>query len=101
MEASDLNPHRHIKVPLITEAHGDRKLCPSCYRRNGVWVLYSRCPLCGSKGKPIREVVGPTWPDALAEMLRVTETSLGAKSRSGRPQNAVYGPAEAIPEVGP
>ncbi len=77
MEALSLNPDSHIKA-----SHGNRKLCPSCYRRNRAWVLYSRCPFCGAKGKPIRDVVGPGWEAAVAEMLHVTE---GHSDRCGAP----------------
>ena len=54
-----------------------RRICPSCYGRNGAWVLYAKCPFCGSKGKPIPEIVGPEWPAKLRDMLLETETDLG------------------------
>ena len=53
-----------------------KRICPSCYRRNGAWVLYAKCPFCGSKGKPIPEIVGPEWPAKLRDMLLETETDL-------------------------
>ncbi len=77
METSSLNPDSHIKA-----SYRNWNLCPSCYRRNRAWVLYSRCPFCGAKGKTIRDVVGPEWEAALAELLRVTE---GHANRCGAP----------------
>ncbi len=47
-------------------------MCPSCYRWNGAWSLYARCPFCGVRGRPIPEVVGPGWEAKFAAMLAVT-----------------------------
>lgn len=74
-------PAQNVEAPSRPQrfAPGNRKLCPSCFRRNRAWVLRVRCPFCGTPVRPIPDVVGPAWPAALAEMLRVTETTLGAK----------------------
>jgi hypothetical protein len=76
------------------------RICPSCYRRNRAWVTYARCPFCGTPGRPIPDVVGPGWPAALAEMLRVTETALGSHPKSRNPLSAPLEAAAAPLEDG-
>ena len=74
-----------------------KRVCPSCYRRNGAWVLYAKCPFCGSRGKPIPEVVGPGWPMKVRDMLLTTETDL---SRTYTLQHARRGLLPTIEDLG-
>ena len=68
---------------------GPRRVCPSCWRHNKAWSLYATCPFCGARGRPIPEVVGAGWPEAVRRMVLVTETDLCRSYRVGDARDRV------------
>jgi len=74
-----------------------KRVCPSCYRRNGAWVLYAKCPFCGTPGRSIPEIVGPEWPMKVRDMLLTTETDF---SRTYTLQHARRGLLPTVADLG-
>ena len=74
-----------------------KRICPSCYRHNKAWVLYAKCPFCGTPGRPIPEVVGLDWPMKVRDMLLATETDL---SRTYTLQHARRGLLPTVADLG-
>ena len=52
-----------------------RHICPSCFRRNGAWVLGGRtCSFCSTTMKPVAQVVGLGFEVAFKAMCVATQT---------------------------
>jgi len=55
----------------------NKKICPSCYKHNGVWVLgqtgnYTFCAFCGHRLYPLKNVLGEEYMAKFNQMMKDT-----------------------------
>lgn len=67
----------------------EKKICPSCYKRNNAWSFGAICYFCGTSGKPVSLVVGNDWKEKFK--------AIDCDRRSSRAKPTPIKPEDRIP----